>query len=325
MSEPLLSLENLEVSFPAGAVVRGVSLSVKRGETLGVVGESGSGKTMTALSALRLVPEPGRVTAGKIVFEGKNLLELSEKDMRQIRGGRIAMIFQDPMTSLNPVFTIGDQIAESVALHKGVSKSEAKLAAIEALRRVQIPDAERRARQYPHELSGGMRQRAMIAMALASEPDVLLADEPTTALDVTVQAQILTLIRKLQQELGMAVIFITHDLGVVAQVCDRVAVLYGGQVMEEADVYTLFANPKHPYTQGLLNSLPERTLAPPNSGAGGALNFIPGQPPTRPSEISGCPFRPRCSQAVEKCVEPLPTTILPKEHLVRCHRVTRVE
>ncbi|WP_309707698.1 ABC transporter ATP-binding protein, partial [Armatimonas sp.] len=257
MSEPLLSLENLEVSFPAGAVVRGVSLSVKRGETLGVVGESGSGKTMTALSALRLIPEPGRVTAGKIVFEGKNLLELSEKEMRQIRGGRIAMIFQDPMTSLNPVFTIGDQIAESVQLHKGVSKSEAKAAAVEALRRVQIPDAERRARQFPHELSGGMRQRAMIAMALASEPDVLLADEPTTALDVTVQAQILTLIRKLQQELGMAVIFITHDLGVVAQVCDRVAVLYGGQVMEEADVYTLFANPKHPYTQGLLNSLPE--------------------------------------------------------------------
>jgi len=325
VSEPLLSLENLEVSFPAGAVVRGVSLSVKRGETLGVVGESGSGKTMTALSALRLVPEPGRVTAGKIVFEGKNLLELSEKDMRQIRGGRIAMIFQDPMTSLNPVFTIGDQIAESVALHKGVSKSEAKLAAIEALRRVQIPDAERRAQQYPHELSGGMRQRAMIAMALASEPDVLLADEPTTALDVTVQAQILTLIRKLQQELGMAVIFITHDLGVVAQVCDRVAVLYGGQVMEEADVYTLFADPKHPYTQGLLNSLPERTLAPPNSGAGGALNFIPGQPPTRPSEISGCPFRPRCSQTIDKCVEPLPTAILPKGHLVRCHRVTRVE
>jgi oligopeptide/dipeptide ABC transporter ATP-binding protein len=325
VSEPLLSLENLEVSFPAGAVVRGVSLSVKRGETLGVVGESGSGKTMTALSALRLIPEPGCVTAGKIVFEGKNLLELSEKDMRQIRGGRIAMIFQDPMTSLNPVFTIGDQIAESVALHKGMSKSEAKLAAIEALRRVQIPDAERRAQQYPHELSGGMRQRAMIAMALASEPDVLLADEPTTALDVTVQAQILTLIRKLQQELGMAVIFITHDLGVVAQVCDRVAVLYGGQVMEEADVYTLFADPKHPYTQGLLNSLPERTLAPPNSGAGGALNFIPGQPPTRPSEVSGCPFRPRCSQAIDKCAEPLPTTILPKEHLVRCHRVTRVE
>ena len=318
VSEPLLSLENLEVSFPAGAVVRGVSLSVKRGETLGVVGESGSGKTMTALSALRLIPEPGRVTAGKILFEGKNLLELSEKEMRQIRGGRIAMIFQDPMTSLNPVFTIGDQIAESVQLHKGVSKSEAKAAAVEALRRVQIPDAERRARQYPHELSGGMRQRAMIAMALASEPDVLLADEPTTALDVTVQAQILTLIRKLQQELGMAVIFITHDLGVVAQVCDRVAVLYGGQVMEEADVHTLFADPKHPYTQGLLNSLPEMAH-------GQQLNFIPGQPPTRPSEVSGCPFRPRCSQAIDKCAEPLPMVILPKEHLVRCHRVTTEE
>ncbi|WP_395142243.1 ABC transporter ATP-binding protein [Armatimonas sp.] len=318
MSEPLLSLENLEVSFPAGAVVRGVSLAVSRGETLGIVGESGSGKTMTALSALRLIPEPGRVTAGRILFEGQDLLSLPEKDLRSIRGGRIAMIFQDPMTSLNPVFSIGNQIAESVRLHKRVSKFDAWEAAVAALRRVQIPDPERRARQYPHELSGGMRQRAMIAMALASEPEVLLADEPTTALDVTVQAQILTLIRQLQQELGMAVIFITHDLGVVAQVCDRVAVLYGGQVMEEAGVHTLFSSPKHPYTRALLESLPELAH-------GSRLNFIPGQPPTRPSEISGCPFRPRCSEAIDKCAEPLPTTILPKEHLVRCHRVTAEE
>ncbi|WP_395088752.1 ABC transporter ATP-binding protein [Armatimonas sp.] len=324
MSEPLLSLENLEVSFPAGSVVRGVSLAVSRGETLGIVGESGSGKTMTALSALRLIPEPGRVTAGRILFEGQDLLALPEKDLRAIRGGRIAMIFQDPMTSLNPVFSIGNQIAESVRLHKRVSKSDAWDAAVAALRRVQIPDPERRARQYPHELSGGMRQRAMIAMALASEPDVLLADEPTTALDVTVQAQILTLIRQLQQELGMAVIFITHDLGVVAQVCDRVAVLYGGQVMEEADVHTLFSSPKHPYTRALLESLPEN--APKNTGATAArLNFIPGQPPTRPSEVSGCPFRPRCSEAIEKCHEPLPTRLITKEHLVRCHRVLEGE
>ena len=322
MSEPLLSLENLEVSFPAGPVVRGVSLSVRRGETLGIVGESGSGKTMTALSALRLIPEPGRITAGKIFFEGEDLLALPEKSLRAIRGGRIAMIFQDPMTSLNPVFSIGNQIAESVRLHKGVGKSAAWSAAVAALRRVQIPDPERRARQYPYELSGGMRQRAMIAMALASEPDVLLADEPTTALDVTVQAQILALIRQLQQELGMAVIFITHDLGVVAQVCDQVAVLYGGQVMEQADVQTLFAQPKHPYTQGLLESLAPPSLQDPTHPHGPRhLNFIPGQPPTRPGEVSGCPFRPRCPRAVEKCQEPLPIHFITTEHLVRCHRV----
>jgi peptide/nickel transport system ATP-binding protein len=318
VSEPLLTLENLEVSFPAGPVVRGVSLSLSRGETLGIVGESGSGKTMTALSTLRLIPEPGRVTAGRIVFDGQDLLALPESGMRQIRGGRIAMIFQDPMTSLNPVFTLGDQIAESVQIHKRVSRHEARVAAVEALRRVQIPDPERRAAQYPHELSGGMRQRAMIAMALASEPDVLLADEPTTALDVTVQAQILTLIRSLQQELGMAVLFITHDLGVVAQVCDRVAVLYGGQVMEQADVYTLFKTPRHPYTQGLLESLPE--LA-----ENARLNFIPGQPPSRPGEVSGCPFRTRCSQALDICKEPLPTAVFENDHTVRCHRVQEAE
>jgi len=312
-------------------VVRGVSLSVARGETLGVVGESGSGKTMTSLAALRLIPEPGRITGGKILFKGQDLLALPEKAMRQIRGGKIAMIFQDPMTSLNPVFTIGAQIAESVRLHKGVSKAEAWTAAVEALKRVQIPDPERRAKQYPFELSGGMRQRAMIAMALASEPDVLLADEPTTALDVTVQAQILALIRRLQKELGMAVIFITHDLGVVAETCDRVAVLYGGQVMEEADVQTLFSNPRHPYTKGLLESLPERP--PPLLGAGGTppllgtgghvrLPFIPGQPPTRPGEVSGCPFRTRCARAQAVCEQPLPTLALGNRHTVRCHRVT---
>lgn len=317
MSDSLLSLENLEVSFAAGPVVRGVSLSLRRGETLGVVGESGSGKTMTALSALRLIPEPGRVTAGTITFEGRDLLALPEAELRKIRGGKIAMIFQDPMTSLNPVFTIGDQIAESVRLHKHLSKPEARHATIEALRRVQIPDPERRASQYPHELSGGMRQRAMIAMALASEPDVLLADEPTTALDVTVQAQILALIRQLQQETGMAVLFITHDLGVVAQVCDRVAVLYGGQVMELADVHSLFSQPQHPYTRALLESLPEMAR-------GDRLNFIPGQPPSRPGEVSGCPFRQRCVQATDKCKEPLPTLVLAGEQLVRCHHVDSV-
>jgi len=273
-TEPLLSLENLSVAFPSRSgkgelvrVVDGVSLTLARGETLGVVGESGSGKSMTALSLLRLVPEPGRIVEGRITLDGQNLLALPEKAMRNVRGGRIAMIFQDPMTSLNPVFTVGEQIAEAVRVHRGLKGKAAKNEAIEALRRVQIALPERRIRQYPHELSGGMRQRVMIAMALACEPDVLLADEPTTALDVTVQAQILALIARLGRETGMAVLLITHDLGVVAETCDRVVVLYAGQVMETADARTLFALPAHPYTQGLLASLPESAPAGADSGS----------------------------------------------------------
>lgn len=322
MSEPLLTIENLSVAFPParrGAeeirVVQGVSLGVGRGETVGVVGESGSGKSMTALSALRLVPEPGRIAGGQIRLGGQDLLALTEKQMRSVRGGKIAMIFQDPMTSLNPVFTVGDQIAESVRLHRGQGRKEAWDEAVSALRRVHIALPERRARQYPHELSGGMRQRVMIALALASQPQILLADEPTTALDVTVQAQILALMDELKRETGMGILLITHDLGVVAETCDRVLVMYAGQVMETADSRTLFAAPAHPYTQGLLASLPE-------SAPQGAtrLPFIAGQPPAAGQIKEGCPFRTRCPRYMPGiCEKPLPTTTLAPEHVVRCH------
>jgi oligopeptide/dipeptide ABC transporter ATP-binding protein len=270
---------------------------------------------MTALSVLRLVPEPGRIVRGKITLDGADLLALPEKAMRNVRGGKAAMIFQDPMTSLNPVFTVGEQIAESVRVHRGLNKAEAFDEAVAALKRVHITLPERRARQYPHELSGGMRQRVMIAMALASRPQLLLADEPTTALDVTVQAQILALIEELRREAGMAVLLITHDLGVVAETCDRVVVLYAGQVMETADAATLFSRPAHPYTQGLLASLPE-------SAPEGAtrLPFIKGQPPANAEAVPGCPFRPRCPKAMPGvCDKPLPTTLLSVGHTVRCH------
>ncbi len=324
-AEPLLSIENLAIGFPSPGgsrrdpkmtrVVDGVSLQLRRGETVGVVGESGSGKSMTALSLLRLLPEPGRIMQGKITLDGVDLLALPEKAMRAVRGGKIAMIFQDPMTSLNPVFTVGDQIAESVRVHRGIKGRAAFDEAISALRRVHITLPERRARQFPHELSGGMRQRVMIALALASEPGALLADEPTTALDVTVQAQILALIGEVQRDTGMAVLLITHDLGVVAETCDRVLVLYAGQVMETADAADLFARPAHPYTQGLLASLPE-------SAPQGAtrLPFIKGQPPANAQAITGCPFRTRCPKAMPGiCDKPLPTTTLAPGHVVRCH------
>ncbi len=320
-SEPLLALNDVSIAFPGtngvlNRVTRGVSLSVHRGEVVGVVGESGSGKSMTALSVLGLIPEPGRVVEGTITLGGQDVLSLSEKQKQAIRGGVAAMIFQDPMTSLNPVFTVGEQIAEAIRLHRDVKgRPGVREEAIEALRRVQIPSPERRAAQYPYELSGGMRQRVMIAMALACRPALLLADEPTTALDVTVQAQILALINQLRAESGMAVLLITHDLGVVAETCDRVVVLYAGQVMESADVYTLFARPSHPYTRGLLASLPE---AIPEGAT--RLPFIKGQPPTDASAITGCPFRARCPEAVPGlCENPLPKVNLGPDHLVRCH------
>lgn len=319
---PLLRIEDLAVSFPASSgettVVDGVSLTLNRGETVGVVGESGSGKSMTALSVLRLVPEPGRISRGKIQLDGTALLSLPEKAMRSVRGGRVAMIFQDPMTSLNPVFSVGDQIAESVRLHRGMRGKAAWAEAVEALRRVHIPDPERRARQYPFELSGGMRQRVMIAMALACRPAVLLADEPTTALDVTVQAQILSLLSELRREEGMGVLLITHDLSVVAETCDRVVVMYSGRVMESADAATLFSNPSHPYTQGLLASLPDSLPEGEKR-----LHFIPGQPPANAGAVSGCPFRARCPKVLPGiCEKPLPTLPLAPGHIVRCHLYT---
>lgn len=261
MPEPILQVQQLKTYFylMEGAVpaVEEVSFDLHRGETLGLVGESGSGKSVTALSILRLVPDPpGKIIGGKILFEGKNLLELPEKEMRKIRGNRISMIFQEPMTSLNPVLTIGEQIAEGIVLHERVGKKEAMHQSVEMLRKVEISAPEQRVREYPHQLSGGMRQRVMIAMALALRPDILIADEPTTALDVTIQRQILDLIRKLQEEIGMAVLLITHNLGIIAETAQRVVVMKEGRVVETADVFSLFEKPQHPYTQQLLAAVP---------------------------------------------------------------------
>ncbi|MCG3116525.1 MAG: ABC transporter ATP-binding protein [Candidatus Manganitrophus sp. SA1] len=261
MPEPILQVQQLKTHFylMEGVVpaVEEVSFDLHRGETLGLVGESGSGKSVTALSILRLVPDPpGKIVAGKILFEGKDLLALPEKEMRKIRGNRISMIFQEPMTSLNPVLTIGEQIAEGIVLHENVGKKEAMNQAVEMLRKVEIPAPERRVREYPHQLSGGMRQRVMIAMALALRPSVLIADEPTTALDVTIQRQILDLIGKLQEEIGMAVLLITHNLGIIAETAQRVVVMKEGRVVETSDVFSLFEKPQHPYTRQLLAAVP---------------------------------------------------------------------
>ncbi len=303
----VLEVDGLETVFftRQGLVkaVDGVSFSLKRGEILAVVGESGCGKSMTALSIMRLVPTPpGRIINGTIKLEGRDLLGLDEAEMRALRGNAISMIFQEPMTSLNPVFTIGDQIAEAFRLHQNLSRAEARDKAVEMLRRVRIPEPARRAREYPHQLSGGMRQRAMIAMALACNPRVLIADEPTTALDVTIQAQILQLIVTLQQELGTAIILITHDLGVVAETAQRVVVMYAGRKIEEADVEALFEAPLHPYTQGLLASVPQLGLM--SKGVEAAperLKEIPGRVPSLIDLPAGCTFAPRCALADARC------------------------
>lgn len=281
-----------------------VSFHVRRGETLAIVGESGCGKSVSALSIMRLVPNPpGRIVGGEILLEGTDLLILDDAEMRQIRGNRISMIFQEPMTSLNPVIRIGDQISEAVQLHRDMSAKAAREQAVEMLRLVRIPEPARRAQEYPHQLSGGMRQRAMIAMALACRPALLIADEPTTALDVTIQAQILALILDLQKQLGMGLILITHDLGVVAQTAQRVIVMYAGKKVEEADVETLFANPRHPYTRGLMASIP---AVPTQSKASARLNEIPGTVPALTHLPPGCAFAPRCSLAVERCRQEYP-------------------
>ncbi|RLB07890.1 MAG: ABC transporter ATP-binding protein [Deltaproteobacteria bacterium] len=289
-----------------------VDLEVGRGETLGLVGESGCGKSVTALSVLRLVPKPkGRIVGGEIIFMGKNLLELDEGQMRMIRGGEIGMIFQEPMTSLNPVFTIGAQVTEALCVHKRLKKKEARQRAIELLRLVGMPDASLRMKDYPHQLSGGMRQRVMIAMALAGDPILLIADEPTTALDVTIQAQILELIQGLREKRGLAMVLITHDLGVIAQTADKVAVMYAGKIVEYTDVRTLFADPKHPYTMGLLSSVPRPHMD--------ELHPIPGNVPNPLEEIPGCRFHPRCTFAKEICRKEVPSLIpLAPGHQARC-------
>ncbi len=296
---PLLAVEGLQTQFATGQgilrAVDGVSFSIDRGEVLGLVGESGCGKSVTSLSIMRLVPTPGRIAAGRIVFEGEDLLAKDAEAMRRVRGARIGMVFQEPMTSLNPVFSIGDQITAGVLAHRGGSRQAAWARTVEMLERVQVPSPRERARDYPHQLSGGLRQRAMIALALASEPALLIADEPTTALDVTIQAQILDLLRRLQAERGMAVLLITHDLGVVAELCHRVAVIYAGRIVELASVGDLFARPLHPYTRGLLECLPHP------SRFGQPLVSIEGVPPDLRAVGSGCRFAPRCAYVIPSC------------------------
>ena len=298
----------------------GVSFAIAPGETLGLVGESGCGKSVTALSLLRLLPRNGRAVAGAVRFEGNDLLALSEAEMRQIRGNRIAMIFQEPMTSLNPVHTIGQQIAEAVRIHQGLGRTAAMARAQEMLRLVRIPDAERRAGDYPHQFSGGMRQRAMIAMALACSPTLLIADEPTTALDVTIQAQILRLMLELKERIGAAILLITHDLGVVAETCQRVIVMYAGRMVEEAPVLELFDHPAHPYTRGLLTSIPHRA-----GRRRKRLQRFPAWCRRCGIPIIGCAFAPRCPLAVEACRQKAPPIrpIAPGHH-VACFRAEEV-
>ena len=306
-AESVLEIDGLKTHFftPDGVVraVDGVSCEVRRGETLGVVGESGCGKSVTALSILRLVADPpGRIVAGSIRFEGRDLLAASEAEMEGLRGNDISMIFQEPMTSLNPLYTVGRQIAESISLHQGASRREAMDRAVEILRRVHIPEPERRAHSYPHQLSGGMRQRVMIAMALCCNPKVLIADEPTTALDVTIQAQILDLMREMQGSYGQAIVLITHDMGVVAENADRVVVMYAGRKVEEAEVDELFDRPGHPYTKGLLGAIPSLEAAAAASGsARGRLNEIEGMVPSLANLPPGCTFAPRCGYATDEC------------------------
>ena len=305
-AKPLLEIDNLQTHFftTAGVVraVDGVSWAVRAGEILGVVGESGCGKSVTALSVLRLVANPpGRIVGGAIRFEGTNLLDLSESEMEAVRGNDISMIFQEPMTSLNPLMTIGRQISEAIVLHQGLSQREAIDQATEMLRRVHIPEPEHRVHAYPHQLSGGMRQRAMIAMALSCNPKLLIADEPTTALDVTIQAQILDLMRELQDTLGTAIVLITHDMGVVAENADRVVVMYAGRKVEEASADDLFEHPGHPYTMGLLGSLPNLEVAARTDARRARLVEIKGMVPSLSNLPRGCSFAPRCGFATEEC------------------------
>ncbi len=301
-AEPLLRVEGLRTIFYSGkqvvTAVNGISFSLDHGETLGIVGESGSGKSVTMLSIMRLIPSPpGQIVGGQVWFEGKDLLQLDRTGIRQVRGKDIAMIFQDPMTSLNPVLTIGRHLIEPLQLHMGLDRTAARQRAVELIEMVGIPDAANRLNDYPHQFSGGMRQRVMIALGLACNPKILIADEPTTALDVTVQAQILDLVKRLRDEIGMSVIWITHDLGIVAGLAERIIVMYAGSIVESALIDELYANPRHPYTIGLLNAIPRLDTAGRNR-----LMPIPGRPPDLANPPPGCPFKPRCGYRVEQCL-----------------------
>lgn len=323
MNIPLLEIRDLKTYFhTSGGPVRavdGVSLSISERETVGVVGESGCGKSVTALSVMRLIPDPpGKIVGGEIFLEGESILEKSEAEMRSIRGSKIAMIFQEPMTSLNPLYTVGDQIVEVIVLHQKLGLKRSRIKAVELLRRVGIPSPERRVDEYPHQMSGGMRQRVMIAMALSCNPRILVADEPTTALDVTIQAQILDLMRGLRREFGTGIMLITHDLGIVAELADRVIVMYAGQVVESASVNDLFSTPTHPYTLGLLGSIPKL------NEKRGRLQVIEGVVPTAANMPGGCRFHPRCSLAMDICrsQEPDLVEIAPSHH-AKCFLATR--
>lgn len=321
----LLDVKNLRVDLPTENgmlhAVRGIGFQVKRGEMLCLVGESGCGKSMTSLALMGLLPRKATCTADHMTFDGVELQGLSDKKLNQLRGQRMSMIFQEPMTSLNPAYTLGNQLCEAMLEQPGVTRAEARERAIYLLHRTGISNAEDRLRQYPHQLSGGLRQRVMIAMSLMCSPDLIIADEPTTALDVTIQAQILRMIRELQREFGTAVVFITHDLGVVSRIADRVAVMYAGQVVETSDVAQLFAAPQHPYTRGLLNCIPVRGKTLPGS----KLQAIPGVVPSLIGEVSGCVFRNRCPQADAVCEQDPPmvnTAAGAQVHYARCHKVT---
>ncbi len=318
--DSILEVQNLVVKFNTleGTVnaVNGVSYTAQAGKTLGIVGESGCGKSVSVLSIMGLIPDPpGKIAAGRILYNEKNLLELDNKGMEGIRGSRIAMVFQDPMTSLNPVLTIGHQINEAMTLHLGYSREEARAKSLELLSLMGIPNPEERFDDYPHQFSGGMRQRVMIAMALSCSPDILIADEPTTALDVTIQAQILELTKRLQDELGMGIIWITHDLGVVAELADKVVVMYAGYIVEEADVFDIYDDPRHPYTLALLDSLPSVDRA----RAHERLVTIPGSPPDGIAVFAGCPLAPRCRFVVDRCLHENPGLVnVGPEHRTAC-------
>ena len=327
-SDVLLDVKNLRVDLPTENgllhAVRGIDFHVRRGEMLCLVGESGCGKSMTSLALMGLLPRKAACTADRLTFDGVELPGLSEKQLNQLRGQRMAMIFQEPMTSLNPAYTLGNQLCEAMLERPGVTRAEARERAIYLLHRTGISNAEDRLRQYPHQLSGGLRQRVMIAMSLMCSPDLIIADEPTTALDVTIQAQILRMIRDLQREFGTAVVFITHDLGVVSRIADRVAVMYAGQVVETADVAQLFAAPQHPYTRGLLNCIPVRGKTLPGS----KLQAIPGVVPSLVGDVSGCTFRNRCTLADAVCEQEPPmlnTAADGKIHYARCHKIAAAQ